>query len=131
MNSLKLISEGNGFGIASVENFQNFAGKAFVKDILGTTGMEISFGTLGEGEAVPFLHKHKQNEEVYIILRGEGIFILDGNDYPVKAGDVIRVEPEVSRGNRNTGSEPLTYVCIQAKAGSLEQYTMTDGVILE
>ncbi len=131
MNSLKLISEGNGFGIASVENFQNFAGKAFVKDILGTTGMEISFGTLGEGEAVPFLHKHKQNEEVYIILRGEGIFSLDGNDYPVKAGDVIRVEPEVSRGNRNTGSEPLTYVCIQAKAGSLEQYTMTDGVILE
>ena len=130
MNSLKLISEGNGFGIASVENFQNFAGKAFVKDILGTTGMEISFGTLGEGEAVPFLHKHKQNEEVYIILRGEGIFSLDGNDYPVKAGDVIRVEPEVSRGNRNTGSEPLTYVCIQAKAGSLEQYTMTDGVIL-
>ena len=131
MNSLKLISEGNGFGIASVENFQNFAGKAFVKDILGTTGMEISFGTLGEGEAVPFLQKHKQNEEVYIILRGEGIFSLDGNDYPVKAGDVIRVEPEVSRGNRNTGSEPLTYVCIQAKAGSLEQYTMTDGVILE
>lgn len=131
MNSLKLISEGNGFGIASVENFQNFAGKAFVKDILGTTGMEISFGTLGEGEAVPFLHKHKQNEEVYIILRGEGIFSLDGNDYPVKAGDVIRIEPEVSRGNRNTGSEPLTYVCIQAKAGSLEQYTMTDGVILE
>ena len=131
MNSLKLISEGNGFGIASVENFQNFTGKAFVKDILGTTGMEISFGTLGEGEAVPFLHKHKQNEEVYIILRGEGIFSLDGNDYPVKAGDVIRVEPEVSRGNRNTGSEPLTYVCIQAKAGSLEQYTMTDGVILE
>lgn len=131
MNSLKLISEGNGFGIASVENFQNFAGKAFVKDILGTTGMEISFGTLGEGEAVPFLHKHKQNEEVYIILRGEGIFSLDGNDYPVKAGDVIRVEPEVSRGNKNTGSEPLTYVCIQAKAGSLEQYTMTDGVILE
>ena len=131
MNSLKLISEGNGFGIASVENFQNFAGKAFVKDILGTTSMEISFGTLGEGEAVPFLHKHKQNEEVYIILRGEGIFSLDGNDYPVKAGDVIRVEPEVSRGNRNTGREPLTYVCIQAKAGSLEQYTMTDGVILE
>lgn len=131
MNSLKLISEGNGFGIASVENFQNFAGKAFVKGILGTTGMEISFGTLGEGEAVPFLHKHKQNEEVYIILRGEGIFSLDGNDYPVKVGDVIRVEPEVSRGNRNTGSEPLTYVCIQAKAGSLEQYTMTDGVILE
>ena len=131
MNSLKLISEGNGFGIASVENFQNFAGKAFVKDILGTTGMEISFGTLGEGEAVPFLHKHKQNEEVYIILRGDGIFSLDGNDYPVKAGDVIRVEPEVSRGNRNTGTEPLTYVCIQAKAGSLEQYTMTDGVILE
>ncbi len=131
MNSLKLISEGKGFGIASVENFQNFAGKAFVKDILGTTGMEISFGTFGEGEAVPFLHKHKQNEEIYIILRGEGIFSLDGNDYPVKAGDVIRVEPEVSRGNRNTGTEPLTYVCIQAKAGSLEQYTMTDGVILE
>ena len=29
----------------------------------------------------------------------------------------------------NTGNEPLVYVCIQAKEGSLEQYTMTDGVV--
>ena len=37
-------------------------------DKLSLTGAEISINTLPAGECVPFIHSHKQNEEVYYIL---------------------------------------------------------------
>ena len=100
-----------------------------MKDALSLTGVEVSFGTLAPGEAVPFNHKHKQNEEVYIVS-GTGVFTLDGEDIAVESGDALRIDPNVVRCNRNTGKTPFTYICIQAKANSLEQCTATDGVIL-
>ncbi len=129
MNETKLQKTGKGYSVATVGNINGFEGKAFVKDVLGLTSMEISFGTLPEDGAVPFFHKHKQNEEVYIILSGKGVFTLDGEDVEVEAGNVIRVAPDVNRCNKNTGKEPFTYICIQAKDGSLEQAVADDAII--
>ena len=129
MNKTELQQKGNGYSVATVGNLQTFEGKAFVKDIIGTTGMEVSFGSLEPGQAVPFFHRHKQNEELYIVIGGKGVFTLDGNEVEVEAGSIVRVEPQVSRCTKNTGNEPLVYICIQAKAGSLEQYTAGDAEI--
>lgn len=129
MNQAELQQKGNGYSVATVGNLQTFEGKAFLKDVVGTTGMEVSFGSLAAGQSVPFFHRHKQNEELYIVLSGNGVFTLDGNEIEVSAGSIVRVEPQVSRCTKNTGSEPLVYVCIQAKAGSLEQYTAGDAEI--
>ena len=129
MNKAELEKSAKGYSVATVGNLDTFVGKAFVKDILGTTSVELSFGTLAPGESVPFFHHHKQNEEVYVVLSGEGVFILDGEEEPVASGSIVRVAPEVSRNTKCTGNVPLVYICIQGKAGSLEQYTMTDGVI--
>lgn len=131
MSELQLKSKEAGYAIASLGDLRDFEGKIFVKDVMETTGVEISFGSLSEGQCVPFNHKHKQNEEVYIIVKGKGVFTLDGKDYEVASGDVIRIAPEVVRTNRNTGKGVFSYICIQSKAGSLEQYTMTDGIILQ
>ena len=92
--------------------------------------MEFSVGSLVAGEAVPFKHKHKQNEEVYVFLSGKGIFSLDGEEFPVASGSVVRVAPSVVRTHRNTGAVPLVFLCFQAKAGSLEQATLDDGQLL-
>ena len=129
MNQAKLQTSSEGYSIATVGDIASFEGKAFVKDILDTTSMEVSFSTLAPGCTVPFFHHHKQNEEVYVVLSGEGVFILDGKEEPVASGSVVRVAPAVSRNTKCTGSVPLVYICIQAKAGSLEQYTMGDGVV--
>lgn len=129
MNKAELQQSTEGYSIATVGNLASFEGKAFVKDIMGTTSVELSFGSLAPGCSVPFFHHHKQNEEVYVVLSGEGVFILDGKEEPVSSGSIVRVAPSVSRNTRCTGTEPLVYICIQGKAGSLEQYTMADGVV--
>lgn len=129
MNKAELVKSTEGYSVATVGNLDSFEGKAFVKDILGTTSIELSFGTLAPGASVPFFHHHKQNEEVYVVLSGEGVFILDGKEEPVASGSIVRVAPEVSRNTKCTGNVPLVYICIQGKTGSLEQYTMADGVV--
>ena len=129
MNKTELQESTEGYSVASVGDLNRFEGKAFVKDVLGTTSIELSFGSLASGEALPFFHHHKQNEEVYVVLGGEGVFILDGREITTTSGSIVKVTPKVSRCIKSTGDTPLTYICIQGKADSLEQYTMTDGVI--
>ena len=47
-------------------------------DKLSLTGAEISVNNLPAGAGVPFVHSHKKNEEIYIILSGQGKAIIDG-----------------------------------------------------
>ena len=83
------------------------------------------------GAAVPFFHSHDANEENYIILSGAGRFQVDDEVFDIAEGSVIRVAPGRDRNLKCTSAEPMVYICIQAKAGSLEGYTMTDADITE
>uniref|UniRef100_A0AB33J1W2 Cupin domain-containing protein n=4 Tax=unclassified Prevotella TaxID=2638335 RepID=A0AB33J1W2_9BACT len=96
---------------------------------LGLTGSEISVNSMPAGAQVPFVHSHKQNEEVYGVLAGEAVMTLDGEDVVLKKGDWLRVSPDVKRQLRAATGGPVTFVCIQTKAGSLEGYTVDDAVI--
>ena len=102
--------------------------KSFLKEELMLTGCEVSFGVLGADEKVPFLHAHKQNEEVYIFLKGEGTFSVDGEEFAVSKDSVVRVATAGMRG-LSAKSTGLEYICIQAKENSLIQETMQDGII--
>lgn len=42
-------------------------------DKLSLTGAEISINNLPAGKGVPFVHSHKQNEEIYVVLSGKGL----------------------------------------------------------
>lgn len=131
MNEVKVLNTGEKFAHVSVGSLQGFEGKQFVKDATGATSCEISFGTLPQGEAVPFFHSHKENEENYIILSGAGKFQVNGEVFDVAEGSVIRVATNCERNLKCTSETPMTYICIQAKEGSLSGYTMTDAEITE
>jgi mannose-6-phosphate isomerase-like protein (cupin superfamily) len=107
---------------------QTLPGKLFLKEVLGLSAMEISFGLIPPKSSIPFYHKHQQNEEVYLFLNGEGQFQVDGQFMEITEGTAIRVSPEGVRCARNSSAEPMFYIVIQAKAGTLEQWTGTDGV---
>ncbi|MBQ7421888.1 MAG: cupin domain-containing protein [Alloprevotella sp.] len=108
-------------------------GKVFAGQALGVTGSELSFQTLQPGQDSGFLHTHKTHEELYIILRGEGCYQVDGELFPVREGSIVRVSPEGRRALKNTSAAPLTMLCIQYKAGSFAEgdSPMEDGIILQ
>ncbi len=104
-------------------------GKQFLKELVGASGMEVSFTRLEPLQAVQFFHSHKQNEELFLIVRGAGEMQVDDDVIPVAEGSAVRVASAGERCLRNTSAtDPLVYVCVQAKTGSLEQWTYTDGV---
>ena len=131
MSEVKIMNSGEKFAHVSVGSLKGFEGKQFVKDAAGQTSCEISFGSLPSGQAVPFFHSHKENEENYIILSGAGKFQVNSDVFDVAEGSVIRVATNCDRNLKCTSEEPLVYICIQAKEGSLGGYTMTDAEITE
>ena len=131
MSEIKIMSKGEKYAHASVGSLNGFEGKQSVKEATEATSCEISFGTLPSGAAVPFFHSHKANEENYIILSGAGRFQVNDEVFDIAEGSVIRVAPGCDRNLKCTSAEPMTYICIQAKNGSLEGYTMTDAEITE
>ena len=106
-------------------------GKHFIKDKLGLTSCEISVNSLPPGAGMPFYHTHKENEEVYIFIKGQGQMQVDDDVIEVKEGTIVRIAPHGVRTWRNTSSEPLFYIVAQMRENSLRQYTSGDGVIQE
>ena len=108
-------------------------GKVFVGQALGATGSELSFQTLVPGQDSGFLHTHKTHEELYFILKGEGLYQVDGEQFAVSEGTVIRVSPDGKRALKNTGTTDLVMLCIQYRANAFTEADspMTDGVILQ
>lgn len=103
-------------------------GKVFLNSVLGLTSAEISINKLPAKASMPFHHRHRNNEEIYIFVKGRGEFRIDDELLPVREGTVIRVAPEGIRCWRNVSDEPLYYIVIQGRAGSYgNDRTIEDG----
>lgn len=103
-------------------------GKHFLKDHLDFTGCEISINSLPVGGAMPFSHQHKENEEVYIFIKGKGQMQVDHEVIDVCEGSIVRIAPNGLRTWRNTGDEPMVSICVQVRENSLRQHTFEDGI---
>jgi mannose-6-phosphate isomerase-like protein (cupin superfamily) len=110
-------------------DFHGRKGKYFIGKELGLTGCEVSLNRLPAGKSMPFVHAHTKNEELYIVLRGNGTFFVDGNEFPIQEGSLVRVAPQGERAWK-AGDEDLYFICIQAEVGSLSQATLDDGIRL-
>ena len=62
-------------------------GRVELHDKLALTGAEISVNRLPAGAGVPFVHSHKNNEEIYGILSGKGRAVIDGEDAQLSSVD--------------------------------------------
>ena len=71
---------------------------------------EIGWLTLPRGASIG-LHKHIDNEDVYLIVEGEGLFTDgEGNETKVGAGDVTIARPGQSHALKNVGRKPLVFI---------------------
>ena len=108
-------------------------GKVFVGQALNATGSELSFQSLAPNQDSGFLHTHKNHEELYFILKGDGIFDVDGKRFPVSEGSIVRIAPNGKRAFKNTGSSEMLVLCVQYKANSFsdDDEPLKDGIMLE
>ena len=98
-------------------------------DKLQLTGAEVSVNNLPAGASVPFVHYHKKNEEIYFVTAGKGKAVIDGETVELSAGDWLRISPAARRQFFAAPNEGISYICIQVRENSLEEYTADDASI--
>jgi uncharacterized cupin superfamily protein len=64
---------------------------------LGAEATGVSLQKVKPGKRHAFAHHHKQAEEIYVVLSGEGRVKLDDQVVEVGALDAIRISPQVTR----------------------------------
>jgi mannose-6-phosphate isomerase-like protein (cupin superfamily) len=60
------------------------------------------------------LHAHAGMDKVYSVVEGEGLFLLEGGELPMRAGDLLVAPEGVAHGVRNTGASRLLVLAILA-----------------
>lgn len=61
-------------------------------------------------------HSTEGNEELLVLLAGEGLFLLsNGDKLEISAGKVLYCPPDTEHDVKNTGSIPLEYIYVVAK----------------
>lgn len=68
--------------------------RIMVGEQLGLIRCEISFTYVPSGGSIPFVHSHKLNEELYIILSGMREFMVDNEEVVIEEGTIICGAPE-------------------------------------
>lgn len=86
----------------------------------GTAARQLgaSVDTVAPGQMSCPYHLHHAEEEMFIILQGEGTLRVAGERVPVRAGDVITIPagPEYPHQLINTSDAPLHYLSISTQA---------------
>ena len=78
---------------------------------------------LQPGQAIGMYH-HEAGQEDFLVLQGEGLAIVDGEERELRAWDLLHCEPGVAHMIKATGDRPLLLVCAGARTGEPRNGTM-------
>ena len=78
---------------------------------LGSPELGVSRFTYEPGERMPWGHRHKQQDEVYVVVAGSGRAKLGDEIIEPRAWDVLRVAPALMR-SFEAGPDGMDVLCI-------------------
>lgn len=87
--------------------FENIYTQKLASDSLGT-----SFLIWVKKEVKP--HYHASHTEVLYVLEGKGIFTLDSNSFPFRAGDYLLIPRKQVHSLQVTSEKPMKILSVQA-----------------
>lgn len=70
----------------------------FGRNPLGVRGGGFSYQRLAPGFRSPVAHRHREQEEVYVVVGGSGRVKVEDEMRELRQWDAIRLAPEVARG---------------------------------
>lgn len=78
----------------------------FARDALGAERIGLSLQRVKPGARAPFGHRHTTDEEVYVVVAGDGRAIVEGEIVELRPWSALRV-PAVSARSFEAGPEGL------------------------
>jgi uncharacterized cupin superfamily protein len=92
---------------------------AGIAERIGLTQIGASYSEVPPGKSGCPCHVHHVEDEMFVILEGEGTYRFGAESYPVRAGDVLgapRGGVAYAHKLTNTGNGPLKYLSISTKS---------------
>ena len=83
----------------------------FARAALGSPELGVSRFTYEPGARMPWGHRHREQEELYVVVAGSGRAKLDDDVIELETWDALRVAPEVIR-SFEAGPDGLDVICI-------------------
>jgi quercetin dioxygenase-like cupin family protein len=85
----------------------------FGRSHLDSEHLGVSYFRYGPGFRSPIAHRHREQEEAYVVVSGSGRVKLDDDVHELKLWDVLRVSPTVARAFEG-GPDGIEIVAIGA-----------------
>jgi quercetin dioxygenase-like cupin family protein len=96
----------------------------FAREALGSPELGLSRFTYEPGAKMPWGHRHREQEEAYVVIAGSGRAKLDDEVIELSEGDALRVAPAVIR-SFEAGPEGMDVICIggrRPEGGDTERF---------
>lgn len=101
------------------ENGIYTSSRALFSDRIGARQLVYNLTVLPPGKVQCPFHSHHGEEEMFLILDGEGELRFGTERYPIRKHDVIAYPtggPEVAHQIINTGTSPMRYLALSTRA---------------
>lgn len=85
----------------------------FAREELELEQSGVSYQRLQPGARVPFGHRHREQEELYVVVAGGGRIKLDDEIVELRQWDAVRIPPETMRCVEG-GEEGIEYLVFGA-----------------
>jgi len=79
-------------------------------DVHDNRSQSLAEATIRPGQTTQ-RHRHGRTEEIYYILAGEGLLVVDDEKQAVRVGDAVLIAPGAWHRVTNTGRENLVLLC--------------------
>lgn len=99
---------------------ENVSIRYLILEEFGAPHVEMRYFELGQGSSSS-LDQHPYEHEVFV-LRGEGVLLLGEKEYTLKPHDAVLIESNEVHQLRQSGDEPLGFLCIVPNGVSRSKY---------
>lgn len=96
-------------------------------------GVALGLIRLPEDQGYTFTHSHAEQEEVYIVVEGQGVMCIDGELFELSQGDIVRVSPNAKRALKAAINSHLFVICVGGVVSGYpksanSRYLIDDGI---
>jgi uncharacterized cupin superfamily protein len=103
------------FAIAHSDELERAGNWRLVRRTLGCQAFGANLVEIAAGDSIPeHDERDRDQEELFFVLAGEPVLVIDGEAYPAPAGTFARLDPEHRRTVSNPGSEPASVLIVSA-----------------
>jgi len=107
------------FTLAHRNDFERNGNWILARRSLGVNSFGMNLVEISPGESIPEHDETgRDQEEVFIVVDGDAVIVIDGEDHAAPAGTFVRFDPDVRRTARNDGDRATVLMMVSAPRGS-------------